>query len=684
MRALPLPLALSLGLIACAAEPTPLDLAAGETGLGGPFDPVPDERKLDRGGARGPRVRSADTEVWAVGRSWTDVEGEPGIAWEAGSGLTWEQKHDAWVASFERTRRETGWGETFIVRTPHGTRELPAPTLECAEVALLLRATFASWYGLPFFLQGWDSHTRQTIYAGHFGFVDADGERVARFPRFRSAYRDHTGAWSDGDEWPTDERLRGYRLGDDDAVPFLGPKAGAGAYFDELFLNKRVGYFLRLLLLYFGSANLADGANMFHVVPERVTAGDVLLERWQRRGIGHTIPVMRVDEPVAGRFAVEVATGSMPRRQPIWEEPASARHYFTLAATGGVGESGDGTAYAKLGGGLRRWRTAVVRDGRWRNVVLDVDAEAYVDDADEDAIAARPERFAEILADVSPEERRDAALERIESARMHLRTYPASCAARTRREDAFADLYDVMEADFGTPRAEVDATYRTLEDFVLAELEYEQSKTCCWSSTTPAMFEIVMSYAEDEQARAEADGVCAAPTVFRAEAAGDGYDRWRAHAESLGRAAEWVAWSEDETCGWRDVPEDAPTGRGADRCTLDEPPADPPAGPADGCDPAGGDDDRSRATPLDAPLEARICEGDDDWYRVDAAGTRRVRIAFRHTDGDLDMEAVAEDGTRVAISQSVTDEEAVEAEGPFWVRVYGYGGATNAYVISVH
>ena len=34
-------------------------------------------------------------------------------------------------------------------------------------------------------------------------------------------------------------------------------------------------------------------------------------------------------------------------------------------------------------------------------------------------------------------------------------------------------------------------------------------------------------------------------------------------------------------------------------------------------------------------------------------------------------------------STSTGDEESVTAEGPFWVRVYGWNGATNAYSIIV-
>src|SRR5690606_25955297 len=156
-------------------------------------------------------------------------------------------------------------------------------------------------------------------------------------------------------------------------------------------------------------------------------------------------------------------------------------------------------------------------------------------------------------------------------------------------------------------------------------LVYEQSRTCCWNGSTAAMYEIVMDYAEKEQAEAAAAGVCVEPTVFRAELGG--YERWRAHAESIGRGAEWRAWSEDEACAQRDVPEDTidaarlPTAY----CARDEAPAPPPA--SAGCDAAGGARQES-ASPLapGASREARVCEGEEDWYRVDACGEATVTI----------------------------------------------------------
>ncbi|MBX3250903.1 MAG: hypothetical protein KF901_27240 [Myxococcales bacterium] len=689
----------TLSLVACAASPElgALDEAAEETGVEGPFGPMPDG-KMDLDGDPGPVVQDgAASEVWSVTAGWDDratpAARAAGLAWGESSGLTWEQKFDRWVASFERIPRATGYGQTFRITTPFGERTFDAPTLECAEVALLLRATFASWYGLPFFVQGWDAHTRQTMYAGHFGFVNARGEIVARFPSFKTAYRDYTTSWRPGQAWPSDARLRGYRLGEDDAVPSLGAGAGAGAYFDEMFLNKRVGYFARLLLLYFGSANLADEANMFHVAPVATQPGDVLLQRWQRQGIGHVLPVMRVEESVPGRLQVHLASGSMPRRQPVWEEPASARTNFTRENTGGVGTAGDGTPYAALGGGLRRWRTAVRVGGRWRNVVADADREHYIDPGDLARIARRPEEFRTILADVSPAEQVEVALLQVRAAREHLRRYPASCAARTRREDAMERLYELTASLYGWTRARTDREHRTLEDYVFAELAYTEARTCCWNRSTDAMYAIVLDYAEREQADAARDGVCVSPSVFRAEADA-GYQRWADHAASLGRAPEWRAWSEDESCPQRAIAEDALAARGASAgaafCDAGRPAPtpvepEPTPGPTPGaptaCDAFGRDDTRETAVRLDGRMHGEICPGDEDWYFAPEGG--EVVLTFSHAAGDLDLEAYDVEGRRLGVSNGVRDEERWGHDAPFFIRVYGYAGATGSYSIEL-
>lgn len=566
-----LTVALSSVLTASCADPNEtLSETAAETGLDETLGMNAEEVSSSTVGPAVPA--GAATEVWAVRNQWADTDTNEarraGIAWAAGSGLSWEQKYERWISGFRRIERGAG-GHTFEMTTPFGDRVLAAPTLECAEVAMFLRVTFAAWYGLPFFIQGWSSADRQPIFAGHFGFVFRTGQRARNFPLFKTAYRDHTAGWTAGMRWPTDAALRRMHLGTDDGVPFLsnadGSSAGAGAYFDEIHLNKRVGYFTRLLLVYFGSVNLADEGNTIHVRPTGTSAGDILIKRWQRNGIGHVIPVMRVDHPAEGRIAASVASGSMPRRQPVWEDPQVAVSSFTSQYTGGTETSYDGVPYSQLGGGIRRWRTTVLRNGRWTNATLAADEPDAIAQSDQAAIGARPEQFRMIWQVLTPQERQSAAITQIESARAHLRMYPASCSARTRREDAFAALYSVSE-ELGMSRAQVDRRYRTLEDHVFAELEYNQSKTCCWNSSTAAMAQIVLDYATKEQAAATARMMCVQPTVFRANGAGDGYELWRAHAATLNRAADWRAWSEDEACMARSVTMDTQTARAANFC----------------------------------------------------------------------------------------------------------------------
>lgn len=542
-KALLLLVLLALAAVGCAPEDTQLEAS-------------------DVVDSSGPVVTDGSaTEVWSVTNAWSDKDTpaarKAGIAWGENSGLTWEEKYSAWVSSLETIPDANGWGTTISIKTPFGDKKLPGPTLECAEVAMFMRATFASWYHLPFFLKGWDSEGKRFMYAGHFGFIDGSGNAIGGFPAFKSKYKDYEKTWKVGDAWPSDANLRMKRLGDNDTVKFLsgpnGEEVGAGAYFDEVYLNKRTGHFMRLLLLYFGSVNLADGSNMFHIEPEATSPGDVLLERWQKKGIGHTIPVFKVTSPIEGKLAIDVATGSMPRRQPRYEDAMQARSYFFMDATGGPGTTFEGDAYAKLGGGIRRWRTPVKQNGRWMNAISNADKAVAISDSDVEAIAARPARFKEILISGSPEEQKAALVAKIQAARQHLSQSPASCSARENREKAFESLY-ALAPQLGTTAAALDQELRTTDDYVFGELEYTKSKTCCWNSTTPAMAEIIADLAREEKEAAEAEGVCRAPTVFKSQA--DGYKLWKDHAVKMGRGADWLEWSEDEPCEQRNVAAD--------------------------------------------------------------------------------------------------------------------------------
>jgi hypothetical protein len=507
------------------------------------------------------------TSVWEVRNAWDDTDTEEahkaGIAWVENSGLTWDQKYSKWVASLEKAPVVGGWGdaETFKIVTPYG-KVVPSPVLECAEVAMFMRVTFASWYNLPWYMAGRDGEGTM-MYFGHFGVRSPTG-RYKNTPNYRDAYTDYSSqaeAVRNGATWPSDPTLhsRGLVGAYDDQQPAIGPDARLGAYFDELLLNKRVGYFLMLQLVYFGSVNLADSSNLYNIKPEAIQPGDVLLERWQKQGIGHTLVILRRRDlgtitTAAGeelpQLEAELASGSMPRRQPDWDNPASTKRYLTLEETGG-GE------YAEFGGGIKRWRTAKSVDGKWTNVVSSASVGDWVSTRATAEIAARPERFELILSELAPQDKMEVLVSIIEAKREHLQHYPASCSARINREHVFKDLYETAaDPAVGLTAEDVDRSYRKIDDYIFAELDYGVSKTCCWNSSTSAMYDIIVQYNMEHIVDATT-GTCNEVTVFKnRDDSGDGYQLFADYAAEIGRGAEWVKWSEDEPCSQRGVKED--------------------------------------------------------------------------------------------------------------------------------
>ncbi|HUS31030.1 MAG TPA: hypothetical protein VMZ53_21115, partial [Kofleriaceae bacterium] len=161
---------------------------------------------------------------------------------------------------------------------------------------------------------------------------------------------------------------------------------------------------------------------------------------------------------------------------------------------------------------------------------------------------------------VSPQQMKTELLAQIADARHHLEQYPASCSARERREQAFRTLYGIAY-ELNTTQAAIDAEYRTDADYVLGELEYTKSKTCCWNSSTSAMYDIIQKKAAADKAAADARNVCEPPVVFKSRS--DGYKYWADYAASIGRGAEWRAWSEDETCAQKNVASDTETALSA-------------------------------------------------------------------------------------------------------------------------
>ena len=201
---------LSLSAVACGAEPSVTSDPTSDPGApsapsGGvdPSDPsLPMPPKVP-----GPAAKDTKARVWTVDQAWSDTDTdrakEAGVAWAAGSGLTWEQKYARWLESFERipTAGDPDH-ETLRLKTPYGARAFDGPVLECADVAVFLRVAFASFYGLPFYMQG--TRNGKPIYVGHFGVVDEDGDPVSGYPLYESTYASYEGKWSPGDAWPSD------------------------------------------------------------------------------------------------------------------------------------------------------------------------------------------------------------------------------------------------------------------------------------------------------------------------------------------------------------------------------------------------------------------------------------------------------------------------------------------------
>lgn len=681
------------GLVACEGEPSAEANADAGDGLvlqvgeedpeagKAMFSPASMDAKEDSVSGRKGLPVSVDqgaAAVWEVRNQWADTQTaeakKAGIAWPANSGLTWDEKFSAWVAGFPLTQGAYG-RSTFSMTTPYG-KTLPAPSLECAEVALFLRATFASWYGLPFFVEALDGRTR--IFLGHFGFLREDGTRYGSTPNFKTAYADHSSkaqSWQT-DGWPKDNTLRSRKLGgsQDDFQPALGlgDDVRAGTYFDELYLNKRTGYFMVLLLSYFGSINVADPTNTFNLDPRALRAGDPLVERWQKTGIGHVYVTKNVEPLSDGGLSAELMSGSMPRRQPVWESAAASQSAYTSDTAGGPGTGWDGAVYAKIGGGLKRWRTPINDGGRWNNIVPVADRASFIDASNTAAIAGRIETFREILGSLTPEEQLQTIMEEIEAARDHLRRLPASCAARTRRENAFRKLYPLMQTYYGLSGSEVDAAYRQLEDYALAELVYNESRTCCWNSTTQDMFEIILDLATEETS----GELCAQPTVFKVTEGG--YAAFEAHAARLGRAAQWKTWRADETCPQSATANDViAESDAALYCEV----RDLMDGPTFGEDPYEPNNllETAAVIELNTPVQASISVGDLDYFKVvmPEDGRMTVSLSFNHAQGDLDLALLDGRGQRVAQSRGVGNVEQLNHEGAsgqtYYVEVSLYG-----------
>ncbi|HEV7559421.1 MAG TPA: hypothetical protein VGO00_28290 [Kofleriaceae bacterium] len=486
------------------------------------------------------------TQAWTVSNQWEDTDTtdarKAGIAWDANSGLNWDQKFSIWVGSFQQIPNIDGWFQTITISTPFG-KSVPGPKIDCADLALLLRISFAAWYHLPIYFVGYDGNT--PVYFGHFGVRTASGQ-WSHAPAFASYTDDSNETPAEYNaKWPQDVPLRTRGVSPGDELPFLGPGAREGAFLDEIHLNKRAARLVLFAQAYLGSHNMVDSRNMYNIVPEALRTGDVLMFARSPTVDGHTTIVTRVTQVAPGNVKAEAVYGNDPPAQPQWQDPGETRSLFTDNEGGGPVLNtpyGGTTLYSHLNGGLKRYRVAKAKNGKWMNTWMDADEASWINDTNYDRIGARIAQFAALLADPDPAVQRDQLVNVINEKRTYLQDHPASCAARTGREDAFTQLYALMSSSFGMDRATVDGQYRTsIEDYVFAPLDYSRSRTCCWNHTTHAMHDIIMAYIASQSASG-----CVDPAIFKLTA--NSYNPFASFASSSGQGAAWLDWSADESC----------------------------------------------------------------------------------------------------------------------------------------
>jgi hypothetical protein len=132
----------------------------------GPVEPLPPPGKEDSQYRKGLLVatNTSRTQVWTARNKWEDLD--------PATGLTWDQRYAAWIDSLEWIPSVDNYSTTVRITTPWG-KTLPSPSLECAEMALFLRITFAAWYELPLQFEAVSNGVR--VYFGHYGVRTARG-----------------------------------------------------------------------------------------------------------------------------------------------------------------------------------------------------------------------------------------------------------------------------------------------------------------------------------------------------------------------------------------------------------------------------------------------------------------------------------------------------------------------------
>lgn len=100
-------------------------------------------------------------------------------------------------------------------------------------------------------------------------------------------------------------------------------------------------------------------------------------------------------------------------------------------------------------------------------------------------------------------------------------------------------------------------------------------------------------------------------------------------------------------------------------------------------------DSRSEASLVGTGSYPDLECNDNDYYKIEvpANGSLTVKIEFKHSEGDLDMRLYSPSNSKIAGSESTSNEETVSktglSAGNYYVRVFGYNGAKASYDLTV-
>ena len=86
--------------------------------------------------------------------------------------------------------------------------------------------------------------------------------------------------------------------------------------------------------------------------------------------------------------------------------------------------------------------------------------------------------------------------------------------------------------------------------------------------------------------------------------------------------------------------------------------------------------------------KGQVCTDRDSWLAIDleAGDSISLQLSFDHAAGDIDMSLHRANEQRLALSQGVSDSESIDyqatSRGTYYLKVYGYAGASNEVSLS--